>query len=113
MNKFNYHTPEGYPGELSAMYAQGLVKIPVSSKVFTRIEPALRWDAMGYDMKDRGFGVNRVTAGLNFVLNTSYTSMFKINYEHYFSNSMDMSSLFKEPHYNHNKLSIEFLLYFL
>ena len=101
------------PGSLSAAYVQALYKIKAKGNTLKRIEPLLRWDAMGYDMKDRGFGVNRVTAGLNFVLNTSYTSMFRINYEQYFNNSMDMSALYKEPHYNHNKLSFELLLYFL
>ena len=113
MNKFNYHTPEGYPGELSAMYAQGLVKIPVSSKVFTRIEPALRWDAMGYDIEDRGLGVNRGTVGVNFVLNTApFNSVLRINYDHYFNNSMDMSKIFKTEYYNDNKVALEFLLVF-
>ena len=98
---------------LTATYLQALYKINSNSKALKRVEPLLRWDAMGYDIKDRGFGVNRVTAGLNFVLNTSYTSMFRINYEQYFNNSMDMSALYKEPHYNHNKLSFELLLYFL
>ena len=105
--------PVYQPGTLSAVYAQAMYKIKAKGNTLKRIEPLLRWDAMGYDMKDRGFGVNRVTAGLNFVLNTSYTSMFRINYEQYFNNSMDMSALYKEPHYNHNKISFELLLYFL
>ena len=101
------------PGTLSAAYVQAMYRVKIKGNSLKRIEPLLRWDAMGYDMKDRGFGVNRVTAGLNFVLNTSYTSMFRINYEQYFNNSMDMSALYKEPHYNHNKISFELLLYFL
>ena len=101
------------PGSLSAAYVQALFRLHTKGNTLKRIEPLVRWDAMGYDMKDRGFGVNRVTAGLNFVLNTSYTSMFRINYEQYFNNSMDMSALYKDPHYNHNKLSFELLLYFL
>ena len=101
------------PGTLSAAYVQAMYRVKTKGNSLKRIEPLLRWDAMGYDIMDRGFGVNRVTAGLNFVLNTSYTSMFRINYEQYFNNSMDMSALYKEPHYNHNKLSFELLLYFL
>ena len=49
---------------------------------------------------------------LHFVLNTAITSMFRINYEQYFNNSKDMSALYKEPQYNHNKLSLEYLIYF-
>ncbi len=113
MNKHNYNDFEGYAGDLSSVYAQGLVKVPVNSKTFKRVEPALRWDAMGYDMLDRGFGVNRATVGVNFVLNTNnFKSLFRVNYEHYFRSSMDMSKLFKSETASDNKLSLEFLLVF-
>ena len=113
MNKFNYYSPEGYPGELSAMYVQGLYKIPVTSKTFKRIEPALRWDGMGYDILDRGLGVNRATVGVNFVLNTSaFTSLIRLNYDHFFNNSMNMSKVFTSEQHDDNKLSLEFLLVF-
>ena len=101
------------PGSLSAAYLEGLYKVKVNSPLFSRIEPVLRWDAMGYDINDRGFGVNRVTAGANFVLKTgNYTSLFRVNYEHYFNNSMDMSALFKTPQHNADKFAIEYLLVF-
>lgn len=113
MNKYNYSDFGGYPGNLSSAYAQGLVKVPVNSNTFKRIEPALRWDAMGYDIFDRGFGVNRATVGVNFALNTNnFTSLFRVNYEHYFRSSMDMSKLFKSETASDNKLSLEFLLVF-
>ena len=101
------------PGSLSAAYLEGLYKVKVNSPLFSRIEPVLRWDAMGYDITDRGFGVNRVTAGANFVLKTgNCTSLFRVNYEHYFNNSMDMSALFKTPQHNADKFAIEYLLVF-
>ena len=68
---------------------------------------------MGYDFTDRGFGVNRITAGANFVLKAgNCTSLFRVNYEHYFNNSMDMSALFKTVQHNSDKFAIEYLLVF-
>ena len=97
---------------LTATYLQALYKINSNSKALKRVEPLLRWDAMGYDILDRGVGANRLTAGFNFVMNTALTSILRINYEQYFNNSMDMSALFKDPHYNQNKLALEYLLFF-
>lgn len=97
----------------SAAHVQGMYKINVKSNTFSRIEPLVRWDAIGYDVHERGFGVNRITAGANFVLKTvSCTSMFRINYEHFITNSMDMSEMFKNGINCDNKLSVEYLLYF-
>lgn len=97
----------------SAAHVQGMYKIKVKSNTFTRIEPLVRWDAIGYNVQDRGFGLNRVTAGANFVFKTvSCTSMFRINYEHFFTNCMDMSELLKNGINCDNRLSVEYLLYF-
>ena len=101
------------PHSLSAVYVQAMYKIKSKNPSLKSIDPLLRWDGMGYDMKERGLGLNRITAGVNFVFNTRFTSMFRINYEQYFNNSMDMSKLYKELHYNHNKISLEYLIYFL
>lgn len=98
---------------LSAAYLQGAYKIKVNNPSVKRVEPVLRWDAMGYDLLDRGFGANRITAGANVVFNTSnLTTILRMNFEHYFNNSMDMSALFKTPHHNEDKLSLELLLVF-
>ena len=101
------------PDYLSAAYLEGMYKIKVDNPTVKRVEPVLRWDAMGYDLTDRGFGVNRITAGANVVFNTgALTSMLRLNYEHYFNSKMDLSKLFKNERYNENKLSLEYLLYF-
>lgn len=98
---------------LSLAYVQSLVKLPLQSKTFKRIEPCLRWDAAGYDISDRGLGCNRATAGVNFVFNTEVvSSLFRINYEHFFNNSMDMSKMFTSPQHNESNLSVELLLVF-
>lgn len=101
------------PDNLGAVYVESMFKIQVNNNLIKRIDPLVRWDAMGYDVMDRGFGVNRATAGVNFVLNTgAVTSMFKINYEQYFNSKMDLSALFKTVRYNENKLSLEYLMFF-
>lgn len=104
----------GYnPDFLSATYVESLLKLGVKNKSIKRIEPALRWDAMGYDVMDRGFGVNRLTAGVNMVLNTGVVnSVVRLNYEQYFNSKMDLSALFKTTRYNENKLSLELLIVF-
>ena len=101
------------PDHLSATYVESLLKLGIKNKSIKRIEPALRWDAMGYDVMDRGFGVNRLTAGVNMVLNTGVVnSVVRLNYEKYFNNSKDMSDLFKTARHNENKLSLELLIVF-
>ena len=113
MNKANNGEKAESAQPLSSIYLQGLYKIPVNSKTFKYIQPALRWDGMGYDLVNRGLGVNRATVGVNFGLNSdSFTSLFRLNYEHYFNNSMDMSALFKNSYYNESKFSVEFLFVF-
>ena len=98
---------------LSLGYVQGLYKIPVQSTTFKRIEPCLRWDGAGYNVLDKGLGCNRATAGVNFVLNTNkFTSLLRVNYEHYFNNSKDMSHMFTDSYANDSNFSIEFLLVF-
>ena len=101
------------PENLTAAYVEGLLKLKVNSNSIKRIEPALRWDAMGYDFMDQGFGVNRITAGVNMVLNTGVVnSVVRLNYEQYFNSKMDLSALFKTERYNENKLSLELLIVF-
>lgn len=101
------------PEYLSATYLEALFKIGSRNKSIKRFEPAIRWDAMGYDVFNRGFGVNRITAGINMVLNTgAVNSVVRLNYEQYFNNSMDLSALFKTDRYNENKLSLELLIVF-
>ena len=101
------------PDYLGAAYLEGMLKFKSNGNIIKGIEPLVRWDAMGYDILDRGFGVNRATAGVNFVLNTgAITSMFKVNYEQYFNSSMNLSQLFKSATDNQNRLSLEYLMFF-
>ena len=101
------------PEPHSTANVQSAYSIPANNSFLSAVEPHLRWDALGYSVYERGFGVNRITAGVNFILKTTVcTSMFRINYEHYLNNSMDLSAFFTNAVNNENKLGIDFLLYF-
>lgn len=115
MNKYNNsHDSSVEPYKsLSAMYIQGLYKIALNSVAVKRLEPCLRWDGMGYDIFNKGLGCNRATAGLNLVFNTNaFLTLVRLNYEHYFNNSKDMSKVFTTDYHNDSKLSLEVLLVF-
>ena len=43
----------------------------INNPSISRVEPVLRWDGMGYDITDRGLGVNRITVGANMVFKTT------------------------------------------
>ncbi len=112
--KYGQKLESGYnPSYLGAAYVEGMLKLKTNNNTVKGVEPVLRWDAMGYDVMDRGFGVNRLTAGVNVVFNTgACVTMLRLNYEQYFNSSMDMSKLFKSKRDNENKLSLEYLMYF-
>ncbi len=99
---------------LFSSYVQSAYTIPCGNKYLTGIEPALRWDALGYDVMDKGFGVNRATAGVNFNLDVKpFRAIFRVNYEHYMNRAgvviPDFSSADET---DNNKLSLEFMLLF-
>ena len=112
--KYGEKLDAGYnPSYLGAAYVEGMLKVKTNCNTVKRVEPVLRWDAMGYDVMDRGFGVNRITAGVNVLFNTgACTTMLRLNYEQYFKSKMDMSKLFKNARDTENKLSLEYLMFF-
>ncbi len=115
MNKYNNsHDASVEPNKsLSAMYLQGAYKIGLKSRSLKRLETCLRWDGMGYNIFDNGLGCNRATAGVNLVFNADpFLALLRVNYEHYFNNSKDMSKVFTTDYHNDNKLSLEVLLVF-
>lgn len=115
MNKYNNSKAASVePNKsLSAMYLQGLYKIQLNSQSIKRLEPCLRWDGMGYNIFDSGLGCNRATVGMNMVFNIdAFLALVRVNYEHYFNNSKDLSKVFTTDYHNDNKLSLEVLLVF-
>jgi hypothetical protein len=108
MSKHNYFNKE----KLTTALAQGLYSFPLESKVFSAVQTALRWDAMGYDFVNKGFGVNRGTIGLNFILRSdSFYSLIRLNYEHYFKSKVVLPE-FKNGYADDNKISLELLFCF-
>lgn len=99
--------------DLYAVYAQALYKIYLAGGSVKAINPCFRWDAMGYDIQDSGFGINRITIGANMVFNTPIGStVLKLNYEHYFKQTQDLDALFGSERNKESKLSVELLLSF-
>lgn len=98
---------------LYAVYAQTLYKIYLASGSVKAINPCFRWDAMGYNIQNSGFGINRITIGANMVFNTPIGStVLKLNYEHYFKQTQDLNALFGSEQNKESKLSVELLLSF-
>lgn len=107
MTKYNLYNDD----YLSSAYIQALYVLPLKSVAFSAVEPLFRWDAMGYDLLDSGFGVNRVTTGANLRIRLkNYSSLVRVNYEHYF-NSKELPE-FENEQMNGSKFTIEFVLSF-
>ena len=86
MQKYNEYTNL----HLLSYYAQAFYCFPIeNSSWLSGIEPAIRWDQIGEEIKDNGFGVSRITTGVNFNLKTgNFKSVFRINYEHFFNDEV-------------------------
>ncbi len=109
MERHNYFSKQS----LFSSYVQSSYTFPCNGKSLTGIEPAVRWDAMGYDVKDHGFGVNRATVGVNFNMDMKpFKTIFRINYEQYFNKDGVVIPDFTAEEANHNKFSLEFMLLF-
>lgn len=108
MDRYNYFDER----DLFASYIQSTYRFECNGRIFNGIEPALRWDAMGYDFLDNGFGVNRITAGLNFIVNVKkLNALFRVDYEQYFKRD-DLAEFNENDEMDNNKLTFEFLISF-
>ena len=108
MEKYNIDNKNS---SLFATYVQGGYLFPLKSKTFAGIEPVARWDAMGQNISKRGFGVNRMTLGVDILFNTApLTTVVRLNYEQYFRNYK--LPVFTSDEMDQNKATIEVLIYF-
>jgi hypothetical protein len=84
---------------LSAAYLQGSYRFSTDRKKAKYLTPTLRYDAMGYDLFEKGFAVNRLTAGLNIGLDVKYMDAeLRFNYEYFMK--QNESAMKENPYYS-------------
>jgi len=112
MNRHSYTTGSNLFGN----YIQTAYMFVLSdTKMFHYLTPALRWDAMGYEVWKNNFDVKRLTAGLHFGLTLiPFDSLLRIDYEHYFVRKDMIFPDFanRDAHVADNKVTIELLIRF-
>ncbi len=83
-----------------------------NSILFKNIAPAIRWDAIGEDIKENDFDAARLTIGLNFGLTDEpFGSALRVDYEHYFVEK-PIPEFNRYEEMDSNKITIELLLRF-
>ena len=102
--------------DLFGTYIQGSYTFALqNAMMFHCITPALRWDAMGYDVWNNNFDVKRITAGIQFGLTfIPYDSLIRIDYEQYFKrNGIDFPDFANRDKYvADNKVTLELVVKF-
>ena len=102
--------------DLFGSYVQGMYTFDFKApKMFHSLSPALRWDAMGYDvMNDNTPDVNRLTYGIIFGLDLKpFDSRLRIDFEQYFVRNGHFAEFEnRDAHVANNKLTIELVLRF-
>ncbi len=102
--------------DLFGTYLQGAYTFDFRAlKMFHCLTPAARWDAMSYDILNRGVDVNRITVGLNFGLALiPYDSVIRIDYEQYFvRKGVDFPDFDnRDTHVADNKVTVELVVKF-
>ncbi len=104
-SKTQYHT------DLLSYYIQGAYVLPVKTKLFEYVQPAVRWDAIDDTMGEDGFDVKRITAGLGFGFNRQqFSTILRVDYEWYFvSNTLP---IFANDEMDSDKITLELLFTF-
>ena len=113
MNRRSYTTGL----DLLGTYVQGAYTFDLhKANMFRNMTPAVRWDAMGYNVGSEGFDIKRITSGISFGLTfIPYDSLLRINYEHYFIRNgiVDFPDFRnRDRHVADNKVTVELLLRF-
>ncbi|MDD2513337.1 MAG: hypothetical protein PHS71_08830 [Proteiniphilum sp.] len=98
--------------DLLSYYIQSAYNLPLKSRFFNRMIPALRWDAVDEDFDSNGFDVSRLTTGLGFGFNHSgYSSILRFDYEWYMVEN-EMAIFAENPEMDSNKFTVELLITF-
>ncbi len=104
-SKTDFHT------DLLSYYVQGAYVLPLKTKLFDNLIPALRWDGINDTQGDAGFDVKRLTAGLGFGNKRGrISSTLRVDYEWYFVTNSP--TIFKSPEVGSDKVTVELLLKF-
>lgn len=98
--------------DLLSYYLQTGYKIPLRSKMFDFVKPAIRWDAIDGNSDIDGFDVNRLTTGIGFGFKQKrFSSILRLDYEWYMVNhEMDIFDPSEEM--DSNKFTVELLFTF-
>lgn len=98
--------------DLLSYYLQSAYMIPIRSKLFEFVKPAIRWDAIDERTKESGFDVNRLTTGIGFGFKSErFSSILRLDYEWYMVNhKMEIFSAGEEM--DSNKFTMELLFTF-
>ena len=101
-----------FHNDLLSYYLQGAYTLPIRTKIFEFIRPAVRWDAIDERADIGGFDVNRLTTGIGFGFkNERFSSILRLDYEWYMVNHpMDIFSANEEM--DSNKFTLELLFTF-
>lgn len=104
-SKTEFHT------DLLAYYVQGAYILPINTKLFDSLQPALRWDAISDTQESDDFDVERLTVGVGFGSKRDrFSSTLRVNYEWYFvTNSLP---IFNNREMESDKISMEMLFTF-
>ena len=91
-------------------YLQGAYVLPLNTKLFNSLIPALRWDGISDTQGDAGFDVKRLTAGLD----SGATEVVFRRPSGLITNGTvtNSPSIFKSPEVGSDKITVELLLRF-
>lgn len=97
--------------DLLSYYVQGAYILPIKTKFFEYMQPALRWDAIDDTLGEGGFDVKRITAGLGFGFDKErFSSILRVDYEWYFVNNN--LPIFANDEMDSDKITVELLFTF-
>ena len=98
--------------DMLSWYLQGAWNIPIQTRMFEFIRPAVRWDAIDERRNEAGFDVNRLTTGIGFGFNQKqFSSILRFDYEWYFVNH-EMQIFAANEEMDADKFTVELLFTF-
>jgi hypothetical protein len=98
--------------DMLSYYLQGAYNIPVTSRLFDYLLPAVRWDAIDERLDESGFDVNRLTTGIGLGFKQKqFSSILRLDYEWYFINN-EIPIFAEGAEMDSDKITVELLITF-